>query len=63
MKVVFIKQYRDRIRQFNPGETAEFTEAMAKILEDRGFVRLETDSKADTEPKRTYKRRDMKAER
>ena len=62
MKVVFIKQYHDRIRQFNPGETAEFTEAMAKILEDRGFVKLEDMSKQESEPKRSYKRRDMKAQ-
>ncbi len=59
MKVVFIKQYSAGNRSYKPGDILELNAEQAALFRRLGYVRLEV----EPEEKRTYKRRDMKAER
>ncbi len=60
MKVIFLKQYNPGgSRIFNKGDVFEFTDQTARFLQKLHVVKLEV----EREEKRTYKRRDMKAER
>lgn len=62
MKVIAIKQGRPTgtLSNYKIGDVYEVTESTARLLEAMGWAKPETEMRPS---KRTYKRRDMKAEK
>lgn len=63
VKVVALKNHSpDAARRYRAGDVYELTEKSARFMVALGFVRLADNSPEDTS-RRTYKRRDLQAEK